>query len=512
MRIDYFTIDSAWKNLGEFRIDFDERRDIQVIIGKNGSAKSNLLEALITVFRNIDLGEPAAFSYTIRYLLEDNAVIIKAEADKQPAAEVDGRSISLDQLREEWTPRYVVGYYSGASDRFEELFARHDRKARDLTLKPARRRGRPEKLELRRFICARPVHGLFALLAFYFSKDQEVTEFLREQPKIEGFDSALLTIHKPPWAKKGAKADEFWGAKGPVRELLERLRAQSLAPFSRRVSVKRDFAKRERRELTYLYLPDIKALEAVAAEYGYDPKSLFQALDTMRLSDLIEDFRVRVKVTGVKGTIHTRQLSEGEQQLLTVFGLIRFTRNAGSLYLLDEPDTHLNPAWEIDYLYMLRRVGGVERKSQTILATHDPLLVAGLLREEVRILIRLKNGRIIAASPEENPRGMGVGGVLTSDLYGLQSQLDTFSLKVLKRIYEVSYAEPSSRRTRHLHLLRKLLPALDTSETSPDPYRNIARDAYEMAQDIILHKEEASDNKKRIIDRLATRLVDQASS
>ncbi len=49
MRIDFIEIKSQWKNLAGFRIDFDERREVAVIIGKNGSAKSNLLEAIITI-------------------------------------------------------------------------------------------------------------------------------------------------------------------------------------------------------------------------------------------------------------------------------------------------------------------------------------------------------------------------------------------------------------------------------------------------------------------------------
>ena len=315
-----------------------------------------------------------------------------------------------------------------------------------------------------------PEHGLFALLAFYFAKDDEAKKFLSELPRIEEFDSALLTVHWPSWRKKGDGPEVFWGAKGPVRDLLECIRRHSLVPFSRKLRLKRDFAKSETRELVYLYLPDFKALDRVAAEYGHDPVSLFQALDTMRLSGLIEDFRVRVHVVGATGAIHTRQLSEGEQQLLSVLGLLRFTRNAGSLYLLDEPDTHLNPSWEIDYLQTLRNIGGIERKSHTILATHDPLLVAGLVREEIRVLTRLKSGRVIATEPEENPRGTGIAGVLTSPLYGLESQLDTFSLRVLKRIYEISLLDRSEWRTRQLVRLRKLLPALETAETSPDPY------------------------------------------
>ena len=511
MRIDSLEIKSRWKNLGGFRIDFNENRDVAVIIGKNGAAKSNLLEALITIFRDLDLKEPCSFAYEIKYVIEGKRVVLRCEEDKQPTAEVDTKVATLDQIREEWSPRYLVGYYSGVSDRFEELFAKHDLKARDLTLVPPSKTSKPQRLELRRFIYARPVHGLFALLAFYFAKDEEVAAFLRELPRIEAFDSALLVVHKPTWAKKGTSPDNFWGAKGPVRDLLDCVRANSLAPFSRRVKVKRDFAKKETRELVYLYLPDLKTLGAVAAKYDYDPNSLFQALDTMRLSGLIEDFRVRVRVVGATGAIHTRQLSEGEQQLLTVLGLMRFTRNAGSLYLLDEPDTHLNPSWEVEYLERLRTVGGIERNSHTILATHDPMLVAGLRREEIRVLIRLKDGRIVAAEPEVDPRGTGVAAVLTSPLYGLESQLDNFSLRALKRIYEVSLMPRSAQRARHLERLRKLLPAFETGETSPDPYRNIARDAFRVAQDRVLQSDDVSDRKKVLIDRLAARLLDEAT-
>ena len=508
MRLKFLKIKSRWKNLEGFQIDFDESRDISVIIGKNGSAKSNLLEALITIFRNIDLGESAPFSYELRYKLKGKEVQLAAEIDKQPKVQVEGESLSLEQLRSNWTPYYVVGYYSGSSDRFDELFAKHDLKARDLTLTKKTSSVKPQKLELRRFICARPVHGLFALLAFYFAKDDEAKKFLHELPRIEGFDSALLTIHKPSWAKIGNGPEVFWGAKGPVRDFLNCFRKHSLAPFSRRLRVKSNFSKSETRELVYLYLPDFTALNAMAAEYGHDPVSLFQALDTMRLSGLIDDFRVRVRVTGATSAIHTRQLSEGEQQLLTVLGLMRFTRNAGSLYLLDEPDTHLNPSWEIEYLHRLRSIGGIDRSSHTILATHDPLLIAGLCKEEIRVLKRQTNGKIIATQPDEDPRGTGVAGVLTSPLYGLESQLDSFSLRVLKRIYEISLEAKSRRRARHLVRLRKLVPSLETAETYPDPYRNIARDAYSLAQEDIMSSDEMGDRKVRIINKLASRLVD----
>jgi predicted ATPase len=508
MRIESLKILSPWKNLCGFSIDFDLTRDVAVLIGRNGSAKSNLLETLISIFTSIDLGEPAPFSYNIEYLISGESVNITADVDNQAHATVGGKSISSQDLRSNWTPKYLVGYYSGTSDRFDQLFQKHDLLARNLTLVEANNT-KPSKLPFRRFINGRPEHGLFALISFYFSKDNQIEDFLRETIKIEGFDSTLLVLHKPSWAKSGATPEDFWGARGPVRELLSCIRKNSLAPFARSVRLRQGFAKRETKELLYLYLPDIAALEAVASQYSYDPKALFQAMDTMRLSDLIEDLRVRVRVIGATGAIHTRQLSEGEQQLLTVLGLMRFTRNESSLYLLDEPDTHLNPAWEVDYLEMLRKIGGVERKSHTIIATHDPLLVAGLLRQEIRVLTRTADGRIIASEPEENPRGTGVASVLTSPIYGLESQLDPFSLKVLKRIYDVSLEERSEFRSRYLQRLGKLLPIIAVAGTSPDPYRNIARDAYQLAQTYILNSNVNSNMKTRIIDRLATKLYEE---
>jgi predicted ATPase len=510
MRIDSLEIKSPWKNLEGLKVDFDESCDVAVIIGRNGSAKSNLLESIITIFRNIDLGDIADFSFDIQYFLHDAKISVQADFGQQPKATVNGKKISLASLRSDWTPKYLVGYYSGVSDRFEELFRRHDRRALDATLKAPSGKQAPAKLEFRRFICARPVHGLFALLAFYFSDDAQIAEFLKTHPRIQSFDSALLTVRKPVWAKGQVGAEEFWGAKGPVRDLMEAFRRHSLAPIARRITVKPDFRTKEDRDVMHLFIPDITALRGLASEYDSDPRALFQALDTMRLSGLIEDFRVRVRVSGAAGPIHTRQLSEGEQQLLTVLGLMRFTQNEGSLYILDEPDTHLNPKWGIEYLGHLRKIGGIQRNSHTILATHQPLLVAGLRKEEIRVMSRNSEGRIAASMPDESPRGTGVAGVLTSPLYGLESQLDEFSLRVLKRIYDVASNDKSPRRAHRLEKLRQLVPSLVTAEGSPDPYKNIARDAYELAMKRLVADDSNADLKIQAVEKLADMLYEKS--
>jgi len=105
------------------------------------------------------------------------------------------------------------------------------------------------------------------------------------------------------------------------------------------------------------------------------------------MSDLIHETRIRVQVRHA-GTLTFRELSEGEQQLLTVVGMLRFTRDEDSLFLLDEPDTHLNPAWGMEYLNILRKHADTGKNSHLLVATHDPLVLTNLRRNQVTILER----------------------------------------------------------------------------------------------------------------------------
>ena len=69
MKIDKLHIRSKFKNLENVVIDFAESKLMTVIVGQNGSGKSNVVEALVSIFRNLDLGEPPPFSYFLVYQL-----------------------------------------------------------------------------------------------------------------------------------------------------------------------------------------------------------------------------------------------------------------------------------------------------------------------------------------------------------------------------------------------------------------------------------------------------------
>ncbi|WP_226858346.1 OLD family protein [Diaphorobacter aerolatus] len=102
------------------------------LIGQNGVGKSNLIEALITIFRDVDLDRDAALDYTLEYEIRGHTVKLQADTakKKRPFVWVDGRAESQGHLlkNRELLPSHVFAYYSGRNERIEALFQEHQRR------------------------------------------------------------------------------------------------------------------------------------------------------------------------------------------------------------------------------------------------------------------------------------------------------------------------------------------------------------------------------------------------
>ena len=293
--------------------------------------------------------------------------------------------------------------------------------------------------------------------------------FLRDNLRIEGLDYALFAMREPPWKNK-AGDPRFWYARGAVKDLLARIHDRALAPMRLEWKVPTGFRKHTTLEHLYLFLRSIEDVRQLAAAYT-SHQEFFKALESTYISELISEVRISVITRKTDGSLTFREMSEGEQQLLMVLGLLRFTREEESLFLLDEPDTHLNPSWSVQYLDFLKKVGGAQENSHIIMATHDPLVVAGLDKEQVQILTRDEETSLITAGqPSENPRGMGIAGLLTSEVYGLQSQLDLDTFRKLDaRRRLASKEELSADEREELKRLNGELEGLGFATTFRDP-------------------------------------------
>jgi predicted ATPase len=468
-------LDKLWigdfKNLKDFVIDFAEERSTTVLIGHNGTGKSNLLEALVVLFRDLDLGERPRFAYKLDYLCREHKVSVDADPKREAKpilVRLDGSTVPVSRLKKgpqgRLLPSNTFAYYSGPSNRLEALFDDHQRRFRNALLEG-------QDQPLRPLFCARAVHSQFVLLSFFSFEDEESASFLGEYLGIDRLNSVRFVLKEPPW-KSPVGDSRFWNARGVVSELLGVIYDHALAPAREHVRARVDYTKSREEERLHLHLPDQATLRSVAGRYGSN-REFFKVLESLYMSDLVHEVQISVHLkSGVDITF--AELSEGERQLLTVLGLLRFTEDEESLFLLDEPDTHLNPAWKQGYIDLLRRVVKKPKSSQLIMCTHDPLVMSGLTRDEVRVFQRDPvTGRVSTLVPEEDPRGMGVAALLTSELFGLRTTLDTKTQKLLDRkrdLFLKNLREGLSEdELGESDRLSRKLGALDFTRTIRDP-------------------------------------------
>jgi predicted ATPase len=478
----------SFRNLKNFEITFTERVEdpnveggqrtfnSHAVIGANGAGKSNLIEAIITIFRDLDLYQPASFDYEIDYSIRDHEIRLAAANGKRPIVMIDGKRGSAKQLSDEareYLPSNVFVYYSGKNDRIEQLFQDHQErfnKLMEITTeeylpeqlllnftgkenqveaiaehkrRADRRREQLGEDQLRRLFYCRSGHSQLVLLACLLSKDEMFTQILKDL-NIEELDSALFVLKQPyrlrqPNEKDILEGDKrFWYAHGTeVSEFLDKLWQLAIAPIEDTVSKQIDFRGRtEKQQQLYLFLPNKEKLQQLGELVG-EADRFFRYAEASYLRDLIEEVRVNFKLKDADGNINFSQLSEGELQLLTVLGLMRITKTDHCLFLLDEPDTHLNPIWKLRYFEEIEKVvfknehETLAGDSQIIITTHDPLMIGSLRLEQVKIL-RKEHGQSTVETPVEHPQGMGVAGLLKSEMFGLPSTLDRPTLRKLE--------------------------------------------------------------------------------
>ncbi|MES2922105.1 MAG: AAA family ATPase [Verrucomicrobiota bacterium] len=499
------------------------------VIGQNGSGKSNMIEAIVTIFRDLDLNQPASLDYELDYEVRGIRIQIRANAGVAPNVTIDGeledawvlsdthhpekmdtrdpeRPKPLRGSARRYLPSHVFTYYSGKNERLEALFQQHQKNFIDRLHEDPTGEVDEEELAsfsdsdglLRRMFYCRHPHSRLVLLACLLAPEKPLKGVL-DNLRIDGIDSALFAL-KQPYRLTGDVFSEddinagdkrFWYDQTRFsQEFLDKLWELSTAPIDFTEEKVIDFRGRtEEQALLYLFVDGREKLDELREHIG-DSYRFFRFLEGSYIADLLDDLKIFVKHRNAEGLVTFEALSEGELQLLTVLGLMRLTHQDHCLFLLDEPDTHLNPMWKLIYFEQIETVlkqspeSILQGDSQIIVTTHDPMMIGGLRKEQVRVMRNGPNGSTVDEI-DEHPQGMGVAGLLKSEYFGLPTTLDSDTLaKLQKRNELLAKRKKESLSGAEEALLSKLqnyLEDLGFSKVSRDPlYQLFIEKMYEV--------------------------------
>jgi restriction system-associated AAA family ATPase len=123
---------------------------------------------------------------------------------------------------------------------------------------------------------------------------------------------------------------------------------------------------------------------------------------------------LRFLKVGVAQPIMMKELSDGEHQLLHSLGLCLLFRDTNSLFLLDEPETHFDPAWRASFISRLQSClqGQSETGQEMLITTHSPFLISDSKPEKVLLFDKNPDtGAVNISRPEYNTLGASINKI-----------------------------------------------------------------------------------------------------
>lgn len=353
----------GYKNFEDVKIDFSRSQGKTLVVGTNGSGKSNLLEILSAIFSACYRKEPNVtphFYFELKYIIErmrmgsfsggvsypfpvvvklrniDGIITMEAQNTDGSWGIVNDADITL------LLPEHVVAVYSGEEKRLWEdyYFSSYDDYNKQYMS------GKVSYQPQRMIYLNKYYWNLIAsVLAIH-----DITDYgdflkdsigLNEVYKIHcEFDVAKMKANRNAMAK----------------EMLDIINPEEKAEIE-------------------LSLHNYNRLKDVC---GYESDVFYNML----VLTLYKDYKIITKFeVSCSNGIHIKHLSEGEKKLLLIYGAINVITGE-NLYLLDEPDAHLHEGRKKEIFDLIQ----AEEDSHFIITSHSPTLTNLFESQQVMML------------------------------------------------------------------------------------------------------------------------------
>lgn len=339
----------GFKNLADFKLQIKNNKTT-VLIGNNGTGKSNILEAVSAIFAGLyDNTKIPEFKFLLNYEINNKSITIN-NLNANISYRVN--SDTIDKLLEEHLPSQIIASYSGEDNRlWSEYYEPFYKKYVD----SMRGAGLPRQP----LLYINKYYWNIALLTFFFydfSIFPDIGDFCKKTLGIEEIDNITFTFD--------TKKLNSWAA-NPI------------------VSFVKTINPSNKTEITITLKELKKKLEYIGTEI--DIFKYLSAAYMPKNDKLITNIKIHFN-----GCLTTDVLGEGEKKLILIKLILEVIGDQNSLILLDEPDSHIHVSRKRELQEQLDSY----KNRNNIITTHSPTLTHCFDDKQIRMLIRKEDNTI----------------------------------------------------------------------------------------------------------------------
>jgi hypothetical protein len=357
MKLLTLEIISEFRNLKDLILRFDSSNDADdtnytyVIIGNNGTGKTNILEALSSVFSTLlNHSTDFMFSFVLRYKINDITYRIKHDkATKETNYMKDNVVVEdADMIY----PNRIVCNYSGEDTR---MWDNYYKKAYEEYLKSVRTADAPKALSM---IYIDKTMWKYILLCMLIKRGDynAFDNFLKE--KLGILSDSLISINLTFNTAKLKR----WQKKNSTTLFIDQL----CASFGNCPKISSyDISK---------FNPNDDDARLLFNKY----MGANQVIDTLNIS--------------FNGGIESAYLSEGEKKMMVILFILEAISDEQTLVLMDEPDSHIHISRKSELREMFEHMSN----RNNIITSHSPTLTASFEEKTKGAIVMLdkdKNGK-----------------------------------------------------------------------------------------------------------------------
>lgn len=376
----------------DFFIDMTNSSNLSVLIGKNGSGKSSILEAVGLIFKSLYKGIKPSFKFVIDYELYEQKIGIQYDDDFSIRVNSHvyelGNLEYLNNMGIRILPDNIIAYYSGSNERLRRVF-------------------NFGKYIESPFLYIKDEHFKLILISLLSSNLDRHRDFLYDNFKIHIDDNFSLKLKIKLFDRQLieeiSQIDENFKFHlrhlQDIRDLLTITRDNIVHgnyENSHQIFEKISLIERNIFENKLLVYCINKAYRFRNNQFEFEfvknditellyilgtEMDLFKNLLSLSSRGILQN--IEVEFVKDEKFLNHDAFSEGEKQLITVIGLKELMSGENNLFLLDEPDTYLHPSWQNILIDSL-----TDRNSndKIIMTTHSAKLLGYLSNQDIFII------------------------------------------------------------------------------------------------------------------------------